>query len=131
MFKNRYEQFSRTSYSTKLKSKYGYEKPNFPSFRLSKASSETSETSYLSINGRRKTEEHAKIIVQQAEKRRKRKLDLLERSFELEKQTILDEEFKGKNNADLVRLDAKTDALNTSKFEINCKNDLENIEQKH
>ena len=69
--------------------------------------------------------------MQQAEKRTNRKLDLLERSSELEKQTILDEEFKGKNNADLVRLDAKTDALNTSKFQINCKNDLENIEQKH
>ena len=58
-------------------------------------------------------------------------MDLLERSFELEKQTILYKEFKAKNNADLVRLDAKTDALNTSKFEINCKNDLENIEEKH
>ena len=53
--------------------------------------------------------------MQQAEKRTNRKLDLLERSSELEKQIILDEEFKGKNNADLVRLDAKTDALNTSK----------------
>ena len=118
----------RSRYSTKLKSKYGYWKPNFPSFRLSKASSETLETSYLSINECRNSVEHAKLIVQQAEKRTNRKLDLLERSSELEKQTILDEEFKGKNNADLVRLDAKTDALNTSKFEINCKKDLENIE---
>ena len=69
------EQFSITSYSTKSKSKYGYEKPNFPSLPLSKASS---ETSYLSVNESRKTAEHAKLIVQQAEERTKRKLDLLE-----------------------------------------------------
>ena len=54
------EQFSRTSYSTKLKSKYGYEKPNFHSLPLSKASSETSKASYLSVDERRKTTEHAK-----------------------------------------------------------------------
>ena len=48
------EQFSTTSYFTKSKSKYGYEKPNFPSLPPSKASS---ETSYLSINERRKTAE--------------------------------------------------------------------------
>ena len=33
------EQFSITSYSTKSKSNYGYEKPNFPSLPPSKASS--------------------------------------------------------------------------------------------
>ena len=69
------EQLSIASYSTKLKSKYGYEKLNFPSLPLSKASS---ETSYLSVNESRKTAEHAKLIVQQAEERTKRKLDLLE-----------------------------------------------------
>ena len=75
------EQFSITSYSTKSKSKYGYEKPNFPSLPLSKALLETLETSYLSVNERRKTAEHAKLIVQQPEERTKRKLDLLERLF--------------------------------------------------
>ena len=40
------EQFSVTSYSTKLKSKYDYEKPNFPSLPHSEVSSETSETWY-------------------------------------------------------------------------------------
>ena len=66
------EQFSITSYSAKSKSKYGYEKPNFLSFLISKVSSETSETSYLSVNECRKTAEHAKLIVQQAEKHTKR-----------------------------------------------------------
>ena len=67
------EQFSITSYSTKLKSKYGYEKPNSSHLPLSKASSETSETSYLSVNEHRKTAEYAKLIVQQAEEHTKRK----------------------------------------------------------
>ena len=61
------EQFSRTSYSAKSKSKYGYEKPNFPSLSLPKMSSETSETLYLSIKKLGKTAEHAKLIVQLAE----------------------------------------------------------------
>ena len=40
-------------------------------------------------------------MVQQAEECTKRKLDLLERSLELEKQKILDEEVEAKNNGDL------------------------------
>ena len=125
------EHFLRVSYSTKSKSKYGCERPNFLSLLLFKASSETSDTSYLSINEGRNATEHAKIIAQQAEKRTKRKLDLLERSFELEKQNISDEEFEAKNNADLLALDIKIDELNRSKFESNCEKDLVNIEQKH
>ena len=61
-----------------------YKKPNFFSLPHFKVSSETSETS--SLHERRKTAEHAKLIVQQAEERTKRRLDLLERLFELEKQ---------------------------------------------
>ena len=125
------EQFSRNSYSRKSKSKHGYKKPNFPSLSISKASSETSELSYLSINERRKTAEHTKLIVELAEKCTKRILDLLERLFELEKQKILNKEFKAKNNADLVMLDGEIDELNRSKFESNCEKDLESIEQKH
>ena len=63
------EQFSITIYSTKSKSKYGYKKPNLPSFPLSKASS---ETSYLSVNELRKTAKHAKLTVQQTEERTKK-----------------------------------------------------------
>ena len=81
----------------------------------------TSGTSYLSVNKRTKTAENAKLIVQQAEERTKRKLDLLEQLFELEKQKILDKEFEAKNNADLVALDSIIDELNRSKFESNCK----------
>ena len=40
------EQLSVTSYTTKAKLSYHYEKSNFPSLALSKASSKTSETSY-------------------------------------------------------------------------------------
>ena len=122
------EQFWITSYSTKSKSKYGYKKPNFPSLPFSKA---LSETSYISVKERRKTAEHAKLIAQQAQERTKRKLDLLERPFELEEQKILDEGLDTKNNADLVALDSKIDGLNRSKFESNCEKELENIEQKH
>ena len=59
-------------------------------------------------------------MVQQAEERIKRKLDLLEPSFELENQKMLDEEPETKNNADLVALDFKIDELNRSKFESSC-----------
>ena len=69
--------------------------------------------------------------MEQAKEYTKRKLDLLERSFELEKQKILDEEFEAKNNADRVALGSKIDELNRSKFESNFEKDLENIEQKH
>ena len=69
-------------------------------------------------------------MVQQAEERTKRKLDLLEPSFELENQKILDEEPETKNNADLVALDFKIDELNRSKFESSCEKERENIEQK-
>ena len=69
--------------------------------------------------------------MQQDEERIKRKLDLLEQSFELERQKLLDKQFTAKNDANLAALDAKIDELNRSKFESNCKKDLENIEQKH
>ena len=69
--------------------------------------------------------------MQPAKERIKRKSDLLERSFELEKQTILNEELETKNTAGLVALDSKIDDLNRSKFESNCKKNLENNEQKH
>ena len=53
------ELFAITNYSTKSKSKYGYKKPNIHSLPLSKSSS---QTSYLSVNERSKTAEHAKLI---------------------------------------------------------------------
>ena len=68
--------------------------------------------SYLSVNERRKTVAHAKLIAQQVKECTIRKLDLLERSFELEKQKILDEELEAKNNADLVALNSRIDELN-------------------
>lgn len=120
------EQFSIITYSTKSTSKYGYEKPNFTSLPLSNALSETSETSYLSVNECRKTAARAKLIVQQAGESTKRKLDLSEWSFEVEKPKILDQEFEAKNNVDLVASDSKIDELSWSKLERNCKKNPEN-----
>ena len=91
-----------------------------------------SETSYLSVNERRKTPEHAELIVQQAEECTTRKLDLLERSFEVEKQKTLDKKLEAKNNADLAALDSNIDELNRSKFENNCEKEKKkkNIERR-
>ena len=66
--------------------------------------------------------------MQRVQERKKRKLDLLERSFELEKQNILDEELVAKNNADFVALDSKIDELNRWKFESDCEKEREKIE---
>ena len=99
----------------------------YPSLPLSKA---FSETSYLSVNERRKAPEHAELIVQQAEERTTRKLDLLERSFEVEKQKTLDKKLEAKNNVDLAALDSNMDELNRSKFENNCEKEKKNIEQR-
>ena len=121
---NNDELFSTTSFSTKSKSKTAYENP-LPSLTGSK----TSKTSYLSVNERRKTAEHAKLLAQQAEERTKRKLELLEQSFQFEKQKILDAEIEAKNNAELAALDIKTDELNISNPEKTSSKDLKN-EQK-
>ena len=124
------KQFSIITYSTKSTSKYGYEKPNFTSLPLSNALSETSETSYLSVNECRKTAARTILIVQQAGESTKRKLDLSEWSFELEKPKILDQEFEAKNNVDLVASDSKIDELSRSKLERNYKKNPENTEHK-
>ena len=91
----------------------------------------SSESSIPSVNECRKTPEHAKLIVQQAEEHTKRKRDLLERLFELEKQKSLDEHLEAKNNGDLAALDSKIDELNKSKFESNYEKERENIVEKH
>ena len=62
---------------------------------LSSSSSETvSSASYLSFFERRKTTEHANLY---AKKWSHRKLKLLEKSFELEKQRIVNEVMKDEN----------------------------------
>ena len=61
--------------------------------------------------------------MQQAEECTKGKLDLVERSSEINiyfRQNILDKELEAKNNPDLTALDTKTDELNKSKLESNC-----------
>ena len=64
---------------------------------------------YLSILERRKTVEQAKLLAIQAEERTKRKLKFLEKSFELEKEKLLDQVIKARNKAALVELERKLD----------------------
>ena len=125
MSKRRWWAIFNSQWFYKIEIKVWLRKSNFPSLPLSKASS---ETSYVSVNECRKTAENAKLTMQKVQERKKRKLDLLERSFELEKQNILDEELVAKNNADFVALDSKIDELNRSKFESNCEKEREKIE---
>ena len=65
------EQFSKTSYYIKLKSKYVYEKLNLLCLPHSKPSS---ETSYLSINERSKTLEHRELLAQQIKEHTQKKI---------------------------------------------------------
>ena len=64
---------------------------------------------YLSILERRKTVEQAKLLAIQAEERTKRKLKFLEKSFELEKEKLLDQVIEARNKAALVELERKHD----------------------
>ena len=125
MSKRRWWAIFNSQWFYKIEIKVWLRKSNFRSLPLSKASL---ETSYLSVNECRKTAENTKLTVQKVQECKKRKLDLLERSFELEKQNILDEELVAKNNADFVALDSKIDELNRSKFESNCEKEREKIE---
>ena len=57
----------------------------------SSSSSKYSNAYYLSLNERRKNSEHAQLVAKQAEELAKRQLKLLEKSFELEKQSRTEE----------------------------------------
>ena len=70
---------------------------------LSSSNSETvSSASYLAIYERRKTAEQANLYAKQAQKRSHHKLRPLEKSFELEKQRIVDEVMEAENKAAIV-----------------------------
>ena len=75
----------------------------------SKSSSSSSRHTYLSILERRKTAEQANLLAIQAEERSKRKLKFLEKSFELEKEKLLDQVIEARNKAALVELERKHD----------------------
>ena len=120
------EQFSVTSYTTKAKLSYHYEKPNFPSLALSKASSETSETSYISVTVMNKKKCRTRKIESEASRRmHKKKVRFVSKIVWTRKVKKLDEQFE-----ELAAFNAKIDESNRSKFESNCWKNLENIEQK-
>ena len=61
-------------------------------------------TSYLTVVERRKTAEEAKLIVLQAKERAKRKIELLEKTFEIEKMHLRNAETEVQNRAELAKL---------------------------
>ena len=94
--------------NTKIKAKscHGSVSSN-PSLKPSSKSSSSSRDTYLSILERRKTKEQAKLLAKQAEERLKPKLKFLEKSYELEKEKLLDEIIEARNKAALVELEHK------------------------
>ena len=97
------------------------------------SSSSSSETvpsaSYLAIYKRRKTAEQANLYVKQAQERSQRKLKLLEKSFELEKQRIVNEVMKVENKAALANLETDFDGVllsQTSNAPIKVNEDCSN-----
>ena len=55
---------------------------------------------YLAVSEKRRTVEHAELLVKKAEKRTQRKLKLLVKSFDYKKQNILEEVEEVKNEGD-------------------------------
>ena len=80
-----------------------------PSSKPSSKSSSNSSRTYLSIFGRCKTAEQAKLSTIHAEERSKCKLKFLEKSFELEKEKLLDQVIESRSKAPLVELERKHD----------------------
>ena len=64
--------------------------------------SSVSNPLYLEVLERQRTAEHAELLVKQAEERTHRKLKLLQKSFDYEKQNILEEVEEAKNNRSIV-----------------------------
>ena len=99
--------------STPLKTKYST-KGSDQSGRSSIASELSNDhISYLTVVERRKTAEEAKLIGLQAKERAKRKVELLEKAFEIEKMHLRNEEIEAQNRAELaefaISLEKKVD----------------------
>ena len=69
------------------------------------SSSKLSSISYISLNERRKTTEHAKIIAKQAKEHAQMQIKLLEQTFELEKEKLREEALIAKENATVAELE--------------------------
>ena len=75
---------------------------NSGSSKKSSSDSPVSNPLYLEVLERQRTAEHAELLVKQAEERTHRKLKLLQKSFDYEKQNILEEVEEAKNNRAIV-----------------------------
>ena len=69
------------------------------------SSSKLSSISYISLNERRKTTEHAKLIAKQTEEHAQMQIKLLEETFELEKEKLREEALISKENATATELE--------------------------
>ena len=93
--------------NTKIKTKSCHHSKSLS--KLSSKSSSSSRHTYVSILERHKTAEQVNLLAIQAEERSKRKLKFLEKSFELEKEKLLDQVIEARNKAALVELERKHD----------------------
>ena len=75
---------------------------NSGSSNKSSSDSHVSNPSHLAVLERRRTAEHAELLVKQAEERTQRKLKLLQKSFDYERQKNLEEVEEAKNNRAIV-----------------------------
>ena len=89
---------SRSSYASSHFSDSG-------SSKKGSSDSYVSNPSYLAVLERRRTAEHAELLVKQAEERTQRKLKLLQKSFDYEKQKILEDVEEAKNNRGIVNFE--------------------------
>ena len=62
---------------------------------------------YLTVLKKRRTVEHAELLVKQAEERTQRKLKLLLKSFDYKKQNILEEVEEAKNEGAFVNFEKR------------------------
>ena len=62
---------------------------------------------YLTVLKKRRTVEHAELLVKQAEERTQRKLKLLLKSFDYKKQNILEEVEEAKNEEAFVNFEKR------------------------
>ena len=90
-----------------------------------KSSSRGSDASYFAILERRKTADHAKLIADQEEERANRKLKILEKTLELEKEKIESEIVEARNKAVLAEFETRYDDVSQfSENEYDCESKL-------
>ena len=73
---------------------------------------EKSNASYFAVLERQKTAEHAKLLADQVEERAKRKLKILEKSLDLEKEKIENETSEARSKAIIAEYESKLDERN-------------------